>query len=122
MAKNNVTNTNETTWADAKHFKVFLHPLPGTFGVNALYSSATIAEDGAPRHDTAYVAFNRSRTMLLVLYLRKDGRPDHTKAYTWHRKKRFNVAPLLPLKGRTVNVTRAEMIQLLNTLEVEESP
>lgn len=105
----------ETTWIYAAHFKVLSHPLPGSFGVKAMRCLTSYIENATPSVDTAYVGFNERHTMLLVFYVRKDGRVGITKEYA-PRGERFEIEPLLTSKARYSQGTNKALVRLLNQL------
>ena len=112
------TTTHQTSWVNAKNFKVFRHPVPGSFGVMAMRAVATMAENAPPSPDTAYIGFNEKHTMLLILYVRTDGRVDITKAYC-PKKARFDVDAVSTSNGR-MTVQGLKMLEkLLNSVVVK---
>jgi hypothetical protein len=108
-------NRFETCWTNASSFKIFRHPIPGTSGVRAMDSFATFAENAQPALDTAYLAFNQTYRMLIILHVRADGRRGLTKEYVLGKKHAFRVEEFLAgLRHRTKPLTVQEVERLLN--------
>ena len=113
MAKHSL----ETSWTNASAFKIFRHPIPGTSGVRAMDSFAAFAENAPPSHDTAYIAFNQTYRMLIILYVRANGRRGITKEYVLNKKQAFRVEEYISgLRHRLQPLTVANIERLLNDL------
>lgn len=109
------TTRNQTSWVDADTFKLFRHPIPGTSGVRAMDSFATFAENAPPEKSCAYLAFNQTYRMLIILYVRKDGRRGLTKEYVLTKKQSFRIEEFLAsIRTRTTPLTISEVERLLN--------
>lgn len=107
--------TFETCWTDASSIKIFRHPVPGTSGVRSMGSFATFSENREPLRDCAYIAFNETYRMLIVLHVRRDGRRGLTKEYVLGKKHAFRVEEFLSgLRHRSRPLTVPEVERLLN--------
>lgn len=105
------------TWSGARYHQILSYHVPGTFGVAGLKCTVLYAQNAPPTKDCAYIAFNKDRTMLMILHVRADGRCAITKEYTHTPRRRFAVDTLLTSKSQTAPVRKAALEKLITVLE-----
>ncbi len=105
------------TWMDAKRFYGGVHPVPGSFGVNAMATIAAYMLNTPYPWDTTVLAYTAGRQILLVLYVDNKGRREMTKYYP-PRGQRFVLPGAFDTgKGPSVVMTRAQIANLPDLTE-----
>lgn len=103
-------------WNNAKTFAFLRHPIPGSNGVNSMATVVTYADNADPSPETTYISFNQNATMLMILYIRKDGRRSFTKEYA-RRSEQFDVAKHCAHRARAGTITKADAEALVKVLK-----
>lgn len=109
------------SWTSASAFVFLRHPIPGSNGVLSLASIVTYAQNRAPDTDAVYIAYNKGRSMLMLLYVRSDGRYSFTKEYAT-RKQQFDIIKLIAHNARSKQVTKADVERVIKVLTAPETP
>lgn len=102
----------QASWEAASAAFFLRFPIPGSNGVHSMATIVTYAQNSPPTKNCVYIAYNNACNMLMMLYVRDDGRYSFTKEYA-HTKKQFDVIRWVSSNARAQKATIADVQDVL---------